>query len=108
MKKLIEYGVVTSNRSSNMKQKLDALELVENIDYRLLDVQQPVPQGRSADSTFGEGGYSTKKVYRREAPSPKATTHSRSIQKLSHKIWIFVNIKNRKSTLLYIVIIICF
>ena len=33
--KLVEYGIMTSNRSSNMKQKLDALELVENIDYSL-------------------------------------------------------------------------
>ena len=40
--KLIEYGVVTSNKSSNMKQKLDALELVEDIDYHLLDIQQMV------------------------------------------------------------------
>ena len=35
------------------------MELIEDIDYRLLDVQQPVPQG----------GYSTKKVYRRGAPA---------------------------------------
>ena len=33
--KLIEYGIVTSGRSSNMKQKLDALELVEDEDYSL-------------------------------------------------------------------------
>ena len=39
--KLIEYGIVTSNRSSNMKQKLDALDLVEDVDYSLLrDVSQ--------------------------------------------------------------------
>jgi len=44
--KLIEYGIVTSNRSSNMKQKLDGLSLIEDIDYHLLDVQQMVrPQG---------------------------------------------------------------
>ena len=52
--KLIEYGIVTSNRSSTIKEKLNALELVEDIDYRLQDVLQPVPQG----------GYSTKKVYK--------------------------------------------
>jgi len=33
--KLIEYGIVTSNRSSTIKEKLNALELVENIDYSL-------------------------------------------------------------------------
>ena len=39
--KLIEYGIVTSNRSSTIKEKLNALELVENIDYSLLqDVLQ--------------------------------------------------------------------
>ena len=52
--KLIEYGVVTSNRSSTIKEKLNALELVEDEDYRLQDILQPVPQG----------GYSTKKVYK--------------------------------------------
>ena len=51
--KLIEYGIVTSNRSSIIKEKLDALGLVEDDDYRLQDILQPVPQG----------GYSTKKVY---------------------------------------------
>jgi hypothetical protein len=71
--KLIEYGVMTSKQSSDVRVKLNALatkwpppkavELVEDIDYRLPDVRQPVPQGRSADSAFGEGGYSTKKVY---------------------------------------------
>jgi len=73
--KLIEYGIVTSNRSSTIKEKLDALELVENEDYRLQDVLQPVPQG----------GYSTKKVYRRGAPSPKATVNSRSFQKVPYE-----------------------
>ena len=33
--KLIEYGIVTSKRSSNVKDRLDVLELVENIDYSL-------------------------------------------------------------------------
>jgi len=51
--KLIEYGVMTTKNSARVKDKLNALELVENEDYRLEDVLQPVPQG----------GYSTKKVY---------------------------------------------
>ena len=51
--KLIEYGIMTSGRSNDVNKKLEALDLVENIDYRLRDVSQPVPQG----------GYSTKKVY---------------------------------------------
>ncbi len=38
--KLIEYGIVTSERSSNIKQKLDALGMVEGVDFTLLDVQQ--------------------------------------------------------------------
>lgn len=52
-KKLIEYRIATSIRLSIIKEKIDALRLVEDIDYHLLDIQQPVPQG----------GYSTKKVY---------------------------------------------
>jgi hypothetical protein len=31
--KLVEYGIMTSGRSSAVKTKLDALELVENEDY---------------------------------------------------------------------------
>jgi len=38
--KLIEYGIVTSNRSSDIKEKLDNLRLVENEDYNLRDVPQ--------------------------------------------------------------------
>jgi len=51
--KLVEYGIMSSQRSSAVKTKLDALGLVENEDYRLQDILQPVPQG----------GTSTKKVY---------------------------------------------
>jgi hypothetical protein len=51
--KLIEYGVMSSKRSSDVKEKLDNLGLIEDTDYRLRNVPQPVPQG----------GYSTKKVY---------------------------------------------
>jgi len=57
--KLIKYGIMTTKNSARVKDKLNALELVEDIDYRLQDVLQPVPQG----------GYSTKKVYRRGAPA---------------------------------------
>ena len=70
--KLIEYGIMTSGRSSAVKTKLDALELVENEDFsELRDVSQLRPQG----------GTSIKKIYRREAPSPLATADSRSFQK---------------------------
>jgi hypothetical protein len=64
-KKLIEYGVMTSGRSSTIKEKLNALELVEAEDYSLPNIVRPQlrPQGRSADSAFGEGGTSIKKVY---------------------------------------------
>jgi hypothetical protein len=52
--KLIEYGIMSSKRSYHVKEKLNALGLVENEEYhRLPDIRQPVPQG----------GYSTKKVY---------------------------------------------
>lgn len=44
-----------------LEKKLDILTLIEDEDYRLRNVPQPVPQGRSADSAFGEGKYSTKK-----------------------------------------------
>ena len=33
--KLIEYGIMSSKRSFHVKEKLDALELVENEDYSL-------------------------------------------------------------------------
>jgi hypothetical protein len=38
--KLVEYGAMTSSRSSNAKDKLDHLGLIENSDYLLLDIQQ--------------------------------------------------------------------
>jgi hypothetical protein len=43
--KLIEYGIVTSVRSSTIKEKLNALDLVEDVDYLLQDVLQQVPSG---------------------------------------------------------------
>ena len=44
--KLVEYGVMTSERSSAVKTKLDVLRLVEDVDFSLLqDVLQQVPSG---------------------------------------------------------------
>jgi hypothetical protein len=52
--KLIEYGIVTSKNSARVKDRLDDLGLVEDIDYsELEDILQLRPQG----------GTSTKKVY---------------------------------------------
>ena len=52
--KLIEYGVMTSGRSNDVNKKLNALDLVENVDYsELRDVSQLRPQG----------GTSIKKIY---------------------------------------------
>jgi hypothetical protein len=51
--KLIEYGIMSSVRSSAVKERLDVLGLVEGKEYRLTDVREPVKQG----------GYSSKKVY---------------------------------------------
>ena len=51
--KLVEYGIMTSGRSNDVDKKLDALELVEDIDYSMLrDVSQPVPQGGSMISVL--------------------------------------------------------
>jgi len=44
---------MTSKQSSHVKVKLESLGLVEDEEYRLTDICEPVPQG----------GYSTKKVY---------------------------------------------
>jgi len=38
--KLVEYGIVSSNRSSNIKDRLNYLGLTEGEDYQLLDIQQ--------------------------------------------------------------------
>jgi len=63
-------------RTFHVKEKLDALELVENEDYsELRDVSQLRPQG----------GTSIKKVYRRSAPSPLATVDTRSFQKVPYE-----------------------
>ena len=47
--KLIEYGIMTSCRSSNVKTKLDALGLIEDEDFSLLlDIQQQWEGSRGA------------------------------------------------------------
>ncbi len=51
--KLIEYGVTTSTRSSDVKDRLIKLGCTETEDYRLRNIPQPVKQG----------GVSTKHVY---------------------------------------------
>jgi hypothetical protein len=52
--KLVEYGIMSSIRSYHVKEKLDALELVEDEEYsELPDIRQLRPQG----------GTSNKKIY---------------------------------------------
>jgi hypothetical protein len=66
--KLIEYGVMTTKNSARVKDKLNALDLVEDVDYSLLeDILQQWEGSRGIKHT---------KVYRRGAPSPKATVDS--------------------------------
>ncbi len=43
--KLVEYGVMTSDRSSAVKTKLDALGMVEGVDFELQDILQLRKQG---------------------------------------------------------------
>jgi len=74
--KLVEYGIMSSKRSSDVKEKLDALGLVEKEDYRLRDVPQPVPQG----------GYSTKKVYMLTPEAFKEVAKGDGASRLSYKI----------------------
>jgi hypothetical protein len=52
--KLQEYRVINNLKSSNIKDCLDKSDLIENEDFRVLDVQQSVKQG----------GFSTKKEYK--------------------------------------------
>jgi len=64
--KLIEYGIVTSNRSFHVKDRLDALELVEDIDYLPNDVRagpewNQTYQSLQARSAVAEGDYSHQK-----------------------------------------------
>ena len=53
--KLIEYGIVSSKRSSNIKDRLDALGLVENEEYLLLDIQQQVQSGTKYTKVYWRG-----------------------------------------------------
>jgi len=43
--KLVEYGIMSSIRSSVVKEKLDALGLVEDEEYRLQDILQNLSSG---------------------------------------------------------------
>ncbi len=51
--KLIEYGIMTSTESIKVRAKLEALDLENEVDFRVADIRYPVKQG----------GFSTKKVY---------------------------------------------
>ena len=46
--KLIEFGIFDSTRSSNIKQRIDSIELEEGVDFTLLNVQQ---RGKSGAQT---------------------------------------------------------
>jgi hypothetical protein len=50
--KLVEYGVMTSDRSSAMKGKLDQLELVEGVDYTLQDILQRGSSGAQISKVY--------------------------------------------------------
>lgn len=39
--KLVEYGIMTSTESSKVKDKLNSLSLIKNVDYRVADVREP-------------------------------------------------------------------
>jgi len=72
--KLIEYGIVTSKRSSNVKEKLDALGLVENEDYHLTDVCEMVrPQGGKHKNIYMLTPEAFKKCLMRAQRRPKQT-----------------------------------
>ena len=51
--KLVEYGVMTSTDSSDVKKKLISLGLIENEDFELTDIRE----------LRSQGGLSDKKVY---------------------------------------------
>ena len=78
--KLIEYGVMTSGRSSAVKTKLDALELVENIDYSLPNDVRAV--GRCA----------------RNKTHQSIHVDTRSIQKLSYESKTISKSKSRSKS----------
>lgn len=43
--KLIEFGIFTSTRSNDIKNRIDSIELVEGVDYLLRNVLQQLPSG---------------------------------------------------------------
>jgi hypothetical protein len=69
--KLIEYGIMTSGRSSAVKTKLDALELVEVEDYQLQDVLQQVPSGTKHTKVYMLTPEAFKKCLMRAQRRPK-------------------------------------
>lgn len=53
--KLVDYGVTTvttNDRSGSIKQRLEALDLGENVDYIIRDVQQQTPNGMKIGKTY--------------------------------------------------------
>jgi phage anti-repressor protein len=50
--KLVDYGVTTNDRSGSIKQRLEALDLGENVDYIICDVQQQTPNGMKIGKTY--------------------------------------------------------
>jgi IS605 OrfB family transposase len=50
--KLVEYGVMTSDRSNDVKLKLGQLGLLENVDYLLRDVSQQVESGTKHSKVY--------------------------------------------------------
>jgi hypothetical protein len=71
--KLIEYGIVTSNRSSDIKEKLDNLRLVENEDYHLRDVPQNLSFGGRPKKVYMLTPEAFKKCLMRAQRRPKQT-----------------------------------
>jgi hypothetical protein len=43
--KLVEYGIMISNDRQKVKTKLDRLKMIENQNYRLTQLSEPVKQG---------------------------------------------------------------
>jgi hypothetical protein len=50
--KLVEYGVMTSNQSSDVAKKLAKLELAENEDYLLRHVSEQVESGTKHSKVY--------------------------------------------------------
>ena len=60
--KLIEYGIVTSNKSNKVKEKLGNLGLIENNNEIIPEIQGNY-RGSDVHTPVSQGGFSTKKVY---------------------------------------------